>query len=395
MKIERTKNAVRNLIFKGLFQIVNVLIPFVMRTVILRFLGVEYLGLNGLFRSILSILNLAELGVGSAMVFSTYKPIAEDDGDTICALMKLYRTLYRIIGLTVLAVGLALTPFLPVLVKGEITADVNLYVLYFMSLGSTVLSYWLFAYKNALLTAHQRSDIGSKIALAVHMAEYALKIVVLIVFRNYYMFLVLQIVSQAFINIFTALRSNKYYPAYSPRGNLAPSQKKNIALRVRDLFTSKFASVISDSADTLVVSSFLGITILAIYQNYFFIVSSLRIMIDVVISACLAGIGNSLITESAEKNYHDLKKMTVLFGWLMNVCTPMLLCMYQPFMLLWMGEENLLAFPYVICFVIYFHSIGMNRLINMYKDAAGIWKIDKWRPLTARRLLPDNSSRYP
>jgi O-antigen/teichoic acid export membrane protein len=383
MKIERTKNAIRIVIFKGLYQATNILIPFIMRTVILYTLGVEYLGLNGLFRSILSILNLAELGVGSAMVFSMYKPIAEDDTDTICALMKLYRTLYRIIGLTILTIGLALTPFLPILIKDEITANVNLYVLYFMSLGSTVLSYWLFAYKNCLLIAHQRNDVGSKIGLAIHLIEYALKILVLFVFRNYYLFIVLQIISQACINIFTALKANKFYPNYSPHGNLSPERKKNIAQRVRDLFTSNLATVISDSADTLVISSFLGLVVLAIYQNYFFIVSSLQTMTSVIISACLAGVGNSLITDSREKNYHDLKKMTVLYGWLIIVCTAMLLCLFQPFMTIWMGEDKLLTFPYVICFAVYFHSIGMNKLINMFKDAAGIWKVDKWRPLTA------------
>ena len=383
MKIERTKNALRIITFSGLYQVMNNFVPFIMRTVILHFLGVEYLGLNGLFRSIFSILNLAELGVGSAMVFSMYKPIAEDDTDTICSLMKLYRTLYRIIGLVILAVGLALTPFLPSLIEGKLTADVNLYVLYFMSLGSTVLSYWLFAYRNAVLTAHQRSDINSKVALVIHLIEYSLKILVLIVFRNYYLFLVLQIVSQAAINLFTALQANRFYPLYSPRGNLSLEKKRNIAQRVRDLFTSNFATVISDSADTIVVSSFLGLKLLAIYQNYFFIVSSLKAMIGVVLGACLAGVGNSLITESSEKNYQDLRKITVLFGWLMSVFSAMLLCMYQPFMRIWMGEDFMLSFPYVVCFVIYFHSIGMNRLINMYKDAAGIWKVDKWRPLAA------------
>jgi len=381
MKNERTKNAIRNIFFKGLFQIVNVVVPFIMRTVILHFLGVKYLGLNGLFRSILSILNLAEFGVGSAMVFSMYKPIADGDSEAICALMKLYRTCYRIIGIVILAIGLALTPFLPVLIKDEIPADVNLYILYYLSLGSTVLSYWLFAYRNSLLTAHQRSDVGSKVALVIHMIEYALKIVVLAIFRNYYLYLVLQIISQAFINIVTAMKSVQYYPQYAPRGNLSSQKVKNIVLRVRDLFTSKFAVVISDSADTLVVSSFLGLEVLAVYQNYFFVVSSLKTLIDVIFGSCLAGVGNSLVTESKEKNYYDLRKMTILFGWLMNICTAMLLCMYQPFMLIWMGKENLLTFSYVICFAVYFYFIGMNRLINMFKDASGIWKIDKWRPL--------------
>lgn len=383
MKIERTKNATRNIMFNGMSQMMNMLVPFIMRSIILNFLGMEYLGLGGLFRSILSILNLAELGVGSTMVFSMYKPIAEDDKDTICALMKLYRKFYRIIGLVILTIGLILTPFLPNLISGEVTADVNLYVLYFMNLGSTVLSYWLFAYKNCLLSAHQRGDIASKVTMLVHLAEYLLKILVLILFGNYYVYLVIQILSQVTSNIFVALRVDKLYPDYSPGGELSKEKVRGIATRVRDLFTSNFSYVVSNSADTLVISSFLGIVILAIYQNYYFIISSLKTMIEVIVGACIAGIGNSLVTESAEKNYKDFKKMTILFGWLMSVAGSMLLCMYQPFMHIWMGEENMLEFGYVICFVIYFYSIGMNKLTSMFKDAAGIWKIDKWRPLTA------------
>lgn len=383
MKIERTKNATRNIMFNGMSQMMNMLVPFIMRSIILNFLGMEYLGLGGLFRSILSILNLAELGVGSTMVFSMYKPIAEDDTDTICALMKLYRKFYRIIGLVILTVGLILTPFLPNLINGEVTADVNIYVLYYMNLGSTVLSYWMFAYKNCLLSAHQRGDISSKVAIVVHLTEYVLKILVLILFRNYYIYLAIQIISQVANNLFVALRVSKKYPDYSPRGDLPKEKVHSIAGRVRDLFTSNFSYVVSNSADTLVISSFLGLTVLAIYQNYYFILSSLKTMIEVIVGACLAGIGNSLVTESSEKNYKDFKKMTILFGWLMSVSGPMLLCMYQPFMHIWMGEENMLEFGYVICFVVYFYSIGMNKLANMFKDAAGIWKIDKWRPLTA------------
>ena len=383
MKIERTQNATRNIMFNGMAQMMNMLVPFIMRSVIFNFLGVEYLGLSGLFRSILSILNLAELGVGSAMVFSMYKPIAEDDTETICALMKMYRLFYRIIGLVILSIGLVLTPFLPHLINGEVTADVNLYVLYYMSLGSTVLTYWLFAYKNCLLSAHQRGDIVSKVSMIVHLVEYVLKILVLILFRNYYFYLIIQIVAQVAVNILVALRVNRIYPNYSPRGDLPKEKMLGIATRVRDLFTSNFSYVISNSADTLVISSFLGLAVLAIYQNYYFVISSLRTMIEVIVGACIAGIGNSLVTESREKNYKDLKKMTVLFGWLMSISGAMLLCMYQPFMQIWMGEENMLEFEYVICFVIYFYSIGMNKLLSMFKDAAGIWKIDKWRPLTA------------
>lgn len=383
MKIERTKNAARNMLFDGLQKSINMVIPFIMRTVMLHYLGVKYLGLNGLFQSILSFLNLAELGVGSAMVFSMYKPIAEDDTDSICALMKLYRTSYRTIGIVIAVTGLLLTPFLRSLIKDELPSDMNLYILYFMNLGCTVLTYWLFAYKRCLLDAHQRGDVGSKISLCIQLLGYALKLLVLIVFKNYYYFLSIQLLTQITSNIMISVRVTKMYPEYSPRGNLPKDKVMDIVHRVRDLFTSKFSAVVFNSADTLVISSFMGLVILATYQNYYSIITSLRTFLEGILGACIAGVGNSLVTESEEKNYRDLNRFTLLFGWIMGVSSSMLLCMYQPFMKIWMGEENLLAVNYVICFVIYYYTMGMNRIINMFKDAAGIWHRDRFRPLVA------------
>ena len=383
MKITRTKNAARNILFDGILKGVNIVVPFIMRSIMLHYLGVEYLGLSGLFRSLLQFLNLAELGVGSAMVYSMYRPIAEDDTETICALMRLYRLFYRVIGLFIAVVGLSLTPLLHNLVKGELPPDVNLYILYFLNLGSTVLTYWLFAYKNSLLYAHQRNDVFSRISLALRLPEYLLKIGALIWFRNYYLYLIIQLVVQVLINIVTALRVGRMYPDYSPRGKMPKEKIRDIVNRVRYLFTAKFAGVIFDSADTLVISSFLGLKSLALYQNYFFVITSLKGMLEVVISACTAGIGNSLITESMDKNYRDLRRLTLLFGWLLSVSTAMMMCIYQPFMTIWMGEENLLPVSYVVCFSVYFYCTGMNRLVNMFKDAAGMWKRDRFRPLTA------------
>ena len=383
MKIERTKNAARNMLFDGMLKILNIVFPFIMRTVMLHYLGVQYLGLNGLFKSILSFLNLAELGVGSAMVFSMYKPIAEDNTEEICALLRLYRTFYRIIGLFIAVAGLVITPFLRSLISGDLPSDRNLYILYFMNLGSTVLTYWLFAYKRSLLDAHQRIDVVSKISLCIRFVEYALKFLSLMVFRNYYAFLAIQLLAQIAINILTAMRVDKMYPRYSARGHLPKEKVLDIMRRVRDLFTSKVSSVVFNYADTLVISAFMGLAALAIYQNYYFVITSLRYFIEVISAACIAGVGNSLVTESEEKNYKDLSRLTLLFTWFMSVSAAMLLCMYQPFMHLWMGEENLLTFNYVICFVIYYYSMGVNKLINMFKDAAGIWRKDRWRPLTA------------
>lgn len=156
MKLERTRNAGRNIIFGGILKLYQIIVPFLMRTVMIYFMGVEYLGLSSLFSSILQVLNLAELGVGSAMVYSMYKPIVEDDEKTICALINLYRKYYTFIGLVIAIIGICMTPYVPFLIKSDLPGGLNIYVLYWLNLGVTVLSYWMFAYKNSLLQAYQR-----------------------------------------------------------------------------------------------------------------------------------------------------------------------------------------------------------------------------------------------
>lgn len=382
-KIERTKNATHNIIFGIILKVYQILVPFLMRTAMIYLMGVQYLGLNSLFTSILQVLNLAELGVGSAMIYSMYKPIAEDNNVVICALMKLYRTYYRIIGSIIAAVGLILTPFIPKLISGDVPQGINIYALYLLNLGATVLSYWLFAYKNSILQAHQRVDIVSKVTLGTSTIQYVLQLFVLWAFRNYYLYVVVLLVTQALTNIITAIYADKLYPQFKPAGQVTAEEKKAINGRIRDLFTSKIGGIIYDSADTIVISSFLGLTALAVYQNYFYILNAITSLITVVFSACTAGIGNSIVVETKEKNYRDLNKLTFIICWGAGFCSVCLLCLYQPFMELWVGKELMLSFSAVICFVVYFIVRQMNSLFNMYKDASGMWHEDRFRPLVA------------
>lgn len=381
MKIQRTKNATRNIVFGSVLKIYQIAVPFIMRTAMLYLLGVQYLGLNSLFTSILQVLNLAELGVGSAMVFSMYKPIIEDDTKTICALMKLYRLYYRIIGLVIALAGLLLLPFIPKLISGKVPEDIDIYILYLLNLGTTVLSYWLFAYKNCLLNAYQRVDMSSKISLCMTTIQYVLQLFVLIFFKNYYIYLIVSLFTQAMTNIVTSIVVSRMYPQYKPDGKLDHTEVKTINNRIRDLFTSRVGGVIVNSVDTIVISAFLGLTILAVYQNYFYILSSIIAFVSIIFNSCTAGIGNSIIVESQKKNFNDLKKFTFIISWIAGFCTSCLLCLYQPFMKIWVGEKYELGFNVVICFCIYYFVYEINQLLNMYKDAAGMWHEDRFRPL--------------
>lgn len=383
MKLNKLQNAKRNLIFGVVLKLYQTLIPFFFRTIILHTLGVKYLGLNNLFVSVLQVLNLAELGVGSAMTFAMYKPIAEDDTDRICALMALYRLYYRIIGALILAVGVGITPLIPKLIKGEVPPDLNVYVLYLMNLLATVLTYWLFAYKNSVLQAHQRQDVVSKVAIGTGTVKYVFQLLALYITHNYYYYVICILVTQILSNIITAIISDRLFPQYHPTGKLPKEERDAINHKIRDLFTSKVGGVIVNSADTIVISAFLGLEILAIYQNYFYIISAILSFMIIINNSILAGVGNSLITKSAEENYNDFRIFSFLEMWIIGFCCCCFAVLFQPFMTVWMGENMLFDFSVVILFCVYFVGYEYVMLMNVYKDAAGIWHDDRLRPLIA------------
>ena len=381
MKIARTQNASRNIIYGVILRIYQTIAPFIIRTALIHYLGIEYLGLNSLFNSVLQVLNLAELGVGSAMVFCMYRPIAEDDTDRICAIMRLYRLYYKIIGLVILGVGVLLIPVLPHLISSDVPQDVNLYVIYLLNLIATVVSYWLFAYKNSILNAHQRIDISSKVNLVMITVQYVIQYIILWKMHNYYWYLITVIIIQIITNLVIAYVANRMYPNYKPSGQLSVTEVRNINSKVRDLFTAKVGSVILNSADSIVISAFLGLTTLAIYNNYYYVISAIHNFIMIGFSAITAGIGNSLITESLEKNYKDFKQMIMLVSWILVVCVSCFLNLFEPFMEMWVGKENMLHLSVVILLCIYFYLVEINGILNVFKDAAGMWHEDRWRPL--------------
>lgn len=381
MRIERTKNASRNMVFGIILKVYQIIVPFLMRTAMIYLMGVQYTGLNSLFTSVLQVLNLAELGVGTAMVFSMYKPIAEDDDVQICALMKLYRLYYRIIGLVIAVVGGFLTPFIPHLIHGSVPPNINIYVLYLLNLSATVLTYWLFAYRNSIFDAYQRIDMINKVTLITNTIQYVIQFFVLWEFHDYYLYVIALLFSQVLNNVLIAIQSKRMYPQYNPVGDVSKEERREINHRIRDLFTSRVGGVIVNSADTIVISAFLGLKTLTIYQNYFYIITALIGIVNVAFQASTGGIGNSLILETKDKNFNDLKKFTLFVSWIATICSCCLLCLFQPFMKLWVGSKLLLPFSAVICLVVYYYVYEINQLINTYKDAGGIWHVDRFRPL--------------
>ena len=381
MPSSRTKNAMRNMIFGLINKIVVLLVPFIIRTVLIKTLGSEYLGLNSLFSSILQMLNLAELGFSGAIVYSMYKPIAEKDEKTICALMNLYKKIYRIIGIIIIAIGLALLPFLSNLIKGSYPENINIYILYSIYLFNTGLTYFLFAYKSALLTAHQRSDIASNVQTLSSIIQYSLQIFILLKLQNYYLFISIQILTTIFNNLLVAHISNKKYPMYMCKGEVEFEIKKDIKKRVTGLMVQRICSTTRNSLDSIFISAFLGLNIVAMYSNYYSIMFAIIGVMSIITSSITAGIGNSIVTETEQKNYSDMNKFNFIYMWISGWCTICLACLFQPFMRIWMGEEYMFSYGGVILFCIYFYSLKMGDIRAAYSDAKGLWYENRYRAI--------------
>lgn len=381
MKLARTKNTMRNTAWGAVYRMVTLLGPFAVKTIIIRKLGLEYSGLNSLFTSILTVLNLANLGFSSALVFTMYRAIVDDDRDALCAMLRFYRRVYRIVGLVILGLGLCVMPFLPHLVKGECPPDVNLYVLFAIYLCETSLDYLMFSYTTAVFTAYQRTDVTLKISTVRYVLQYLLQAGVLLAFSNYYAYIVILPLMVIPNNIANYVASRKMYPEITCRGQLDETTRRDIYKRVWTLFGHKVGSTVLVSLDSILISAFLGLTAMSLYSNYYYILTAVNGLVEIVTNGSLSGIGNKLITDPADENYRLFKVMT--FGWvaLIGGAATCMLCFYQPFIAaVWLGEEYLLDIRLVMLIVLYFFS-WMFRIMQLtYRDAAGLWTRDWLKP---------------
>lgn len=381
--MNKTKNAVRNIFWGFWNRIFLIILPFVMRTVLIYTMGNEYVGLNSLFTSILSVLSLSELGFSSAIVYSLYKPIAENDKARINAIVKFYRDIYHIIGYVIAILGLAVLPFLKNFISGTYPSEINIYVLYLIYLANTSVGYFLFAYKKAILAASQRNDIESNVSTITTVLQYGFQIGLLIVFRNYYVYCIILPLMTVLNNLIISYYVNKNYPYIKCEGKLERSFFDTLKKQIVGLVTQKIGTTVISSIDSIVISSFLGLVILAQYTNYYYILSAIVGILAIITSSIMAGVGNSLVTKSKEENYTQFKTFNFMYVWIVSWFSACMLCIYQPFMRIWVGEENTLPMGIVVLFVVYFYVYKQNDMCGIYKQAAGIWWEGKFMPLVA------------
>lgn len=380
MTNSRTKNVSRNIVFGFVDKISVLLLPFITRTLLLYLMGTGSVGISSLFTSILSFLSLAELGFGQAVVYSMYKPVAENDTDTICALLKYYRGLYRIIGFTISIIGVLLLPALPYLIHGNAPENVNIYILYLIYLLNTVISYFFAGYKQSLLTAYQRTDIRHKIALLITIIVRVLEIIVIVLSKNLYLYASVSIFGTIITNIIVAHVTTKMYPNVICKGEVNNEQRTEIKKKLAGLFGNKLNSIVIHQADTLVISSFLGLTMLTQYGNYYFILNAVSGFIMIIFNSMTSSVGNKIALDSNEEVFKLYERLNFINNWLVGWCSICMLCLFQPFMIIWVKESLVLPPLMSILMALYFYVYQIQRTTFVFKDASGMWYEDRYRP---------------
>lgn len=379
--MSRLENTGKNFIYSFLSTILTAVTSFVSRTVFIHTVGVSYLGANSLFTNILSMLSLTELGLSSAIGFSLYAPLARKDTATIKSLMRFYKIAYRIIALVITVLGLILIPFLDFLIKdpGDIRHVPFIYIVF---LFNTVVSY-LFTYKTTLLTADQKGYVMTNMTMAINVITVAIQTIVLLVWKNYFMYLILGAVINTAQWFFINRRIYALYPYLRDTDvrPLADRERRTIATNVKAMVFHKFGELCINQTDNLIISSFISIAAVGIYNNYYMIINIINRFAQSIFNAATASLGNLIATESYEKQYEVFKRYNFLGFWIFGWTGLCLYVLLTPFVKLWLGDDFLIDSLTLGLVMVNYYLVGMRVTVGNVKMAAGLYVQDQWAPI--------------
>lgn len=375
------KKALLNAVVNTMGQILVLLLNFISRKVFLYCLNMSYLGVSQLFSSIVTMLSVAELGIGTAISFSLYQSLATEDKKTICALMSVYKKIYRIIGMVILVLGTAITPLVikTVHVDSEIP---YLTVIYFLYVVNTAISYF-YSYSRTLIVADQQEyklakiDYGSKILLAV------IQIILLFWTKSIFLYLAAQIVATYMQNLLIYGKVNKQYPYLrkDKPEKLPEHLKRQLKKNTFSMMIYKLAVVIVSGTDNIVISAFLGTIHVGLYANYSMIITSVQGVLSKLVTSVTATVGNIVAEGDKEYSYKVFKVIQYICFIFYGFCSVILMVLLSPFVELFFGKEYLINVSTIVVVLLNFYLLGMQGATSIYRDAQGIFWQGKLRPL--------------
>lgn len=382
MSNSRTKNTILNSIFGIIVKIVTIFSAFIVRTIFIKVLGIQYAGVQGVFSDILMMLSFAELGIGSAITYALYKPIAENDDLQIGKLMRAYRRIYTLIAVVVLLFGIALTPFLDYIIHDVPDIKENIQLIFLLYVLNSSTSY-LLIYKSTFLTAAQKDYLVSKYRIGITILRSLIECLLLLVFANFILYLLVSICFNFLQNYIVAKVAEREYPVLRKKNTekLDQTEKKGLFENVRALFLYKVSGVVLNGTDSVITSTILGTAYVGLLGNYYLISNQLYSFFMQIFSASSASIGNLAATSTGEHQLQIFRKMMFLCFWIYCVTSTCLFVGFQPFLTLWLGGDYLLSNYVVAAIVCEYYIRGMLSPISQFRHSNGLFVQGKYRPL--------------
>lgn len=373
----RTENTAKNIVWGYVGNIVSLLVQFASRTIFIYTLGVSFLGINGLFTSVLGMLSLTELGIGTAINYSLYKPVAEDDTEKIKSLMLLYKKAYQIIALIVTVIGFVILPFLPFLIK-EASDIPNVSLYYVIFLFNTVSSYFV-SYKYGLVNAEQKGYIINNLNSIFNIVITVGQSIILLLFHNYLAYLVTQAFLQLVQKISIGIFLNKKYPYLQEKAeNLAPDEKQKIKKNVGALVLHKIGEISIYQTDNIIISAFISVILVGKISNYNLIITSVTSFITIIFNSVTASMGNLIATSDSKRQVEVFDIYNFLGFWLYGFASVCYWVLFTPFITLWIGVGNIIDEISLALLILSQYLTGQRLTVNNVKVAGGIFQQDKY-----------------
>ncbi|MHB8128423.1 MAG: lipopolysaccharide biosynthesis protein [Mobilitalea sp.] len=379
MRLKAITKNVAAMLFKNN---INALFSFICRTIFIKTLGETYLGVNGLFTNIFSLLSLMELGVGTSIIYFLYKPLAENNEDEIRGMLGLYRKLYNGIGITIAIIGVSLMPWLPNIVNNSNKID-NLQLIYLLLLLDVVISY-LFSYKRSILEADQKSFYIALIDAGFATLMSIIQIVILLMFRNYLLYLTISIFRTFLSNVVIQRVVNKAYPYLRIKKDykISKDQKKVILSRTMAAFSHKLGGIIVYSTDNILINFMFHLELVGLYSNYVVIINMIYNPLSQIFNSMTASIGNlNAVEKDTEKAYINFNRVTFLNCWVYGFAAICLFNLLNPFITIWIGHKYLLDQFVVLVLVINFLFTGTRMVPNLFNASSGLFYNTRWKPV--------------
>ena len=341
-----------------------------------------YLSVNGLYSNILTVLSLAELGFGSAMVYRMYAPVAVKDYQKAAALLQFYKKIYIIIGVVIFLLGLCVIPFMDYIIKDK--PDISGLTLYYiLFLVNTSISYWFSSYKASVLYADQKEYIKTNVQNTMAILQSGLQIVLLLLFRKYLLYLLIQLAGNIFLNLYVAHLVDKRYPEIQTYQGDSLSAEERVQIRkdTEALVLSRFGHVALNGTDNIIISAVVGVLWVGRLSNYTLICDSVTSVLCQITAAITGSLGNFFATEDKHAGYALFKKVEFLNFWLYGFSFIALVTLLDPFVQIWAGERFVLGLPISIAIAINFFVAGYMNTLWVFRSTIGLFKQGKFRPI--------------